>query len=654
MSIKLWLGVACSALIVASSLACGGLPAPWWTRAPPASVAPVPSIPSAPSSSMWILSDSQLHDAAGAGTWSKSDGAEGLSPTAVRPPSLDLWSDVVLADIVKTIAADARSPTAPVFFLGDAADVSCVGELSRFLDIMKPLPWLGVPGNHDGYYMGNGTFRPDAVIRAKEGTWQGACQHNLPSKTRALERLERHFLEDLDGKGGLTHVKQGTLTKTHAIWMYLLDLAPKLRVMEGPEDFRSWKLSEDKRWLRYSLEGTYALSGVEMRVSAQALLPNLDEAERKHEKSRAWQAALVQDVTLSNGVHVLLIDTSDYARTPPTSYRQVSALLEAHSAPSCGTLSSQMLIPGECGEIGPRQVKAIEDFMSTWPADTRFFVMGHHPWEDFSGSSQLALHFLREAPGFLAYVSAHTHSPTAPRTFDAPEAWELNIGSTTDWPMEYVSLHYWPPDATGPGTPLLVDVRHAESTETCPYASLVRARREVDYGNVERYTSVALAAYDAMLTALTPFAGSRIATLQHLVSEIRAARQRCGQLRRTLDGVSIREDMQRFEVESSLETCVQDQRELLARLIAYDRTVLHTLPRAREMEAACAIWASAVECAKNDCRGGKTRSFDNANLRSFFFRARTDFFATSPEPRPGATADSAPAPAAPAPASDSP
>jgi hypothetical protein len=207
-------------------------------------------------------------------------------------------------------------------------------------------------------------------------------------------------------------------------------------------------------------------------------VPNLDAAERKYEQSRAWQAALVQDVTLADGVHVLLMDTSDYALTPPSNYHQVFALLDAHSASSCGKLSGQMLIPGECGEIGPRQVvEALEDLMSTWPPNTRFFVMGHHPWKDFSGSSQRALHFLRETPDFLAYVSAHTHDPTSPKQFDSPDPWELNIGSTTDWPMEYVSLNYQRKDENAPGTPLHVEVRHAESAETCPYASLQRAPR---------------------------------------------------------------------------------------------------------------------------------------------------------------------------------
>ena len=49
--------------------------------------------------------------------------------------------------------------------MGDAADLSCVQELERFLAVMAgafEIPFLIVTSNHDGFYAGNFTRKADA------------------------------------------------------------------------------------------------------------------------------------------------------------------------------------------------------------------------------------------------------------------------------------------------------------------------------------------------------------------------------------------------------------------------------------------------------------------------------------------------------------
>lgn len=544
---------------------------------------------------------------------------------AIRPPTLDLWSEVVLSSIVKTM----KEAPSPVFSLGDASDVSCIGEFSRFLEVMRPLPWLGVPGNHDGYYMGNMALRPDATHRAAEDTWQGACQHSsplAPFNLDGIERLERFFIEDLGS--GLTHVRQGTLTKTHGIWMYLNDLAARLGHPEDAENISSWKKTPDGEWYRYALHGEFSYEDKTIEVSARALIAALDPAERKHEKSRAWQASLVQDVTLPDGTHVLLIDTSDYAVTPPTSVWQLRGLWSALTK-GCWELSDQLLLPGKCGEVESSQVDEIRSLMADWAPGTRFFVMGHHPWDSLSASSRRLLHQqLRTHPGFMTYVSGHVHTPAATRTGDSTHPWEVNIGSTTDWPMEYSRLHYWPDEPVSAGTPLHVEVSYARAPTQCPYASDDRAQSEVSYGTNEKYTAIALQAYEAILEELSS-RGEGGEALKKVLNRINDSQRRCTSLRAQYDEPSHepRWDVQRIPILRDLESCVNEQRLLLAELIKIDRIKLRLNPHIFDIEMSCAVWASALECLKNQCSSWKSRDLGGSQQRSFSFRIPANPFA---------------------------
>lgn len=586
-------------------------------------------------SALWLLSDPQLHNPAGAPTRSKLDAIDQVAKVAIRPPSLDLWADVVLESIVSEISAETRQTRAPVVALGDAANVSCIGEFERFLLAMKPLSWLGVPGNHDGYYLGNMTFRPDAVIRPRRNSWQGACQYSVQggaARFPGLEKLERRFLEDIDGKGGLTYVKQGTLPKSHAVWMYLIDLAERMEQKGVVEDLDRWEASAHA--YHYALEGELANRGLPIKVSARATIARLTEKEKKREKSRAWQASIVQDVTLPDQVHILLIDTADYAHTPPSSiwqFRAVARVLRKR----CGEAKSGTLLPGKCGEVSKGQEEMIEALTKKWSTNTRFLMMGHHPWASLSAESQARLARLRSRSGFMTYVSGHIHTPAATRGNDRRSAWEINLGSTTDWPMEYSRLSYWPQEPLSQGTPLQLDVHYAASAMQCPYATVEDAERELDYGTVARYTSTALNAYGKLMTALQQSGSVTTSTASPRIAQIERLRDRCQRLQslvREPEGEP-REDLRRIPMNNDLERCRLQQRRLLAELIDFDRSYLRRIPRARELEGACAIWASGVECAKNDCSGLTVRGAGGSPQRlSFAFRVPPGLFSPRPSP----------------------
>ena len=103
----------------------------------------------------WVLGDTQFNNIAAITTRTHSPFVKFFAHAAIRPPTLDLWSETVLRDILGAVTADL---SIPILFLGDGANTSCVQEYWRFLRTMDRAQWVGVLGNHDGYYMGNYTW----------------------------------------------------------------------------------------------------------------------------------------------------------------------------------------------------------------------------------------------------------------------------------------------------------------------------------------------------------------------------------------------------------------------------------------------------------------------------------------------------------------
>lgn len=586
-------------------------------------------------SSFWLLADPQLHNAAGTGTRAKSWIPDALAKVAIRPPTLDLWAEVVLAKIIKTISA--TYPVGPVFFLGDAADVSCGGEFARFLQLMHPLPWLGVLGNHDGYYMGNMTFSADGENGARRNRWQGACEHSaVPNQRReALVQLERLLLEDIDGEGGLTHVEQGTLTKTHGVWMYMQDLAIRLGMNSHATDPQNWLPTRDGRWYRYVLQRELTALGTKLKVSARALVAKVGRGE----DTKAWQASVVQDVELADGTHVLLLDTADYTKIPPSRvFRQLLDLVRGFLRP-CDELFDTLLFPGKCGEVGPAQIAEILEMRDGWPPGTRFFVMGHHPWSSLNRSTRRRLPEVLAHPGFAGYFSGHTHMPASIRGKDGEPGWELNIGSTTDWPMEYARVRYEAAQPIEDGTEMQVEVFYARAEMRCPYANADAESDELDYRSSGKYTELALGAYDRLFSAAVQDEPERREQLQALLQQIRALNARYQELRAELDRPTQRQgvDRRRYQLQDLLERNHVAQRKLLAQLISHDRTKLRDSSWVREIETACAIWASFIECKKNNCAGRSLRPSFQSHGRDFPLRVPAKLFQKpSPSVRPPA------------------
>jgi predicted phosphodiesterase len=531
-----------------------------------------------PVAQFWALGDTQFNNVLAISTRTHSAPVKAVAPGAIRPPTLDLWSEVVLDDIVAKTNADP-SDASPVFFLGDGANTSCTGEYARFLNAMSAARWFGVLGNHDGFYMGNYTWAPDGkgADPKKKDTWSGACnmsegnegdQEVFSVPKEKLAALERSMLDVPE-----TYTRMSSMPKALAVWLYLNDLHTRHVLENDPLERKSWEAKGIG--FEFNADGKAPWDSA-ITVSVFAAVAKSSPHPKhpdKYKDSRAWKAFVVQNVKIAPNLSAFLIDTSDYETRPPSTFLERAQ----------GVID-KCRMPGECGEVGKEQIDKLLSWSERAQRDgARFFVLGHHDWQSMSEAGRAKLRQLFASPAFITYISGHTHQPTAKGSVDANEYWELNVASVTDWPMEYVKVGWWPDGDAGNQLRVstIPDSAHAPNGNKCPLVTSlnegVEHDSELDYDTVEKYNMRAGVQYSRLLALLR--------TDSHAAE------------RDTLEAACAECLTKYFNLASrvSKDGDAESRRTALSDLMAFDRSALRKLPWVHDTERACAIWASQEE-----------------------------------------------------------
>lgn len=323
-----------------------------------------------------------------------------LVPTAIRSPQLNLFTP----DVLRWILADPELETAGVLHLGDALDVGCEGEFTTFLEVMSGAarPWLMAPGNHDCFYFGN--YDP-----VEDEVWAAAC--HAAGEPMRKDRFVRLYVAALlrQADGGFE------------------PLARSLR-LEGARERELAELA--------------ALLPAEHRWEApEGSTGFLDAIAWKADDEKHWRSFVIQRANLdgpgSDGIRcaALLVDSCQYELRP--------AML-----PNAWSSYPLPLNVGLTGELLGDQLRILREWMEELAQLERLgILMLHHPVSKLAARTRSNLEWLvREVGGAHMYVSAHTHEGHyAYHPIDEErELMELNLGSTTDWPMEWrtLAVHY--------------------------------------------------------------------------------------------------------------------------------------------------------------------------------------------------------------------
>jgi hypothetical protein len=149
----------------------------------------------------------------------------------------------------------------------------------------------------------------------------------------------------------------------------------------------------------------------------------------------AWSSHIVQLVRLPQtnnkaaGIYALLLDSSDYPSRPYIGVGDIKAGVEAG--------------------VSAAQSRAALQLIRDLPADARFFIAAHHPYDAWGTDKWATPHrvaldeLLADSRFMKFFVSAHTHEGGWYQHARAGGMlYELNLGSLSDAPLHYRTLSF--------------------------------------------------------------------------------------------------------------------------------------------------------------------------------------------------------------------
>lgn len=415
---------------------------------------------------MWILADTQFHHIEGTPFYDAI--SDGFVEVAIRPPALDLFAPALLASVLEVMRTQ---PDRPIFFLGDGANVSCVDEYDRFLTTMGSSPWLGVIGNHDGYFIGNNVDE-DGVTK----NWKSSCADG-PQNRALLDRLAAWETSRFGTPKNKTYANYNAMSKATAVALYLVGLQRRGLITFDPlrnclpkQSDGCWSRQADDYW-HFTTNFELPLRNAKLPVKLEAVVSSADVGEGDDE----WDAYLLQDALIpSRKTHVILVDTSDYESRPTSHIKTATA--------RCW-VNGRCNVPGTIGNVAQAQVGTIMSWIDgAQNSGEDFFLMGHHNWDSLSDQTIGRLKKAENSMSFITYVSGHEHDPTSKvKAEGAREDWEVNVASVTDYPQQFAAIAYEPTiDQNVKATRLEVTAHDVASTQPAS------AKCEIDYSPNEQ------------------------------------------------------------------------------------------------------------------------------------------------------------------------
>lgn len=340
-----------------------------------------------------LISDCQIHNLYSNPLPDRNLSAKAAVGTAIRSPQLDLFSRDVLGWVTQNGAPDAEL----ILHLGDALDLACEGEWERFVEVMEKAgrPWFMAPGNHDSFYFG--TYDPQ-----HPELWVDACRGagNPLRKDRfirqyvgALLRQREVGIDAFADSLGLAEHRSDTMVE-------LGERIPPEYEWHAPDGLPgylasiAWKIDEEEPWRSFIIQAI-DFTG-----------PGRTDLE----------------------IRAILMDSCQYTRRPelvPNGWRSYPVSVNTGSA----------------GQMLPNQLRLIREWVEDAP-DRNHTLVSHHPFDVLSAYTRSSLGWLWRESKIAALVTAHTHRGYY-KHHDLggdSDRLELNIASTTDWPMEWRSL----------------------------------------------------------------------------------------------------------------------------------------------------------------------------------------------------------------------
>jgi len=340
-----------------------------------------------------LVADCQLHNNYQKPIPDRNLSIKQFAGTAIRPPQLDLFAP----DVLRWILKHGGTGTEAILHLGDAIDLACEGEFREFLEVMQctDKPWLMVPGNHECFYFGSYDPRYPEM-------WEDACYG-------AGSPIQKDHYIRLYVAAILGQDDPGTLALADALG---------LREVRKQDPFALQKRIPD----RFHWEAPDGTGGFLIAIAW-----NIDS-------TRPWRSFILQRADLTGRgersipFHAILMDTCQYAELPAM-------------VPNAWDNYPLELNCGLTGEMLADQLRIIRKWVEARKENLLTFVV-HHPLDQLASKSRSSLLWLWRHSRTGGAISGHTHEGHYyyHELGDGRVALELNVASTSDWPMEWRTL----------------------------------------------------------------------------------------------------------------------------------------------------------------------------------------------------------------------
>lgn len=454
------------------------------SHTPPA--APLPAELDSAERSVLVVADPQIHNVFGYRLKQMSRGANAVTKVAIRPPELNLLARHSLAYLLEEGVEDS-SLVAPVIVLGDATNIACSSEFDEFAETMtetlgERMVWLMAHGNHDSYLMGTvntyiptddePNWQPEEMGSAylpTDESWWGTPHAPKPGERPSWKSA---CYRSPAAGGGLAASGGSPMNKVRWLRMYMdvlesygLELPAMTERVDSPVE------------LDLTARPGSGLHDIGYRMQGEWVRPDFEAEPGESDFLRSYLSFVVQTAALSPHHHLLLIDTSVCELAPGG--KQFWLFPQRNA--------------GSKGCLGDRQLELIGRIVREVPSEKRLVLGGHFPLEDIADEDRQRLLDTLSVRQDWTYVSAHTHTTDRLVAFDWGEGAEINVGSTTDWPMTAHRLYLsdrssflWAKTShVIPNTPGLQYVSRAGSPiELCRHLPVAAALASLDPASV--------------------------------------------------------------------------------------------------------------------------------------------------------------------------
>ncbi len=373
------------------------------------------------SQSITFVADPQIHNIYGLGLKQMSWISDIASKVAVRPPELNILAPLVLEDLLSNSNDQHRSNI--IVVLGDTTNIACSGEYDAFLDALNKgnksnLPVLMAHGNHDTYLMGtvNNYIPVDSQLDWKptgmqssplptDESWWG--ETTKISSTHGRNWRDGCFQPTLGGSSG-----SSPMNKSRWLAKYIAFLG-KAGLTQDTNSLKR-QLDDEKVSMSFSSKANSALKKLNFSAKGLWYRPDFGDVPSKSIFSRTYKSFLVQKTDFEN-TRMIIIDTSVCEK-------------------AIGGWRFIFTNAGQNACIGDPQFKIIEEYIASTPINHKLVLAGHFPLLDLSTRERNRLLRMSSTQDNWVYMSAHSHLPISLLDWEA--GIEINVGSTTDWPME--------------------------------------------------------------------------------------------------------------------------------------------------------------------------------------------------------------------------